>query len=209
MTAFRKALLRFVVGMTIIESSCTRQLRSDADVSGSDVASVGRKQQALFKEWANALDPMVDYSETHGWREMFRSNDAEENFLVYTNKFSQMAKRLGASVNFISVGACDGTDDYTINELFLTQSHWKGVFVEPISNNFAELTTFLQVNGVANRSTAIRGAATSACPSPYLVMKRPTEEERNKSSPHWLRRQIGRVVPQSQKPEKGWILEKV
>lgn len=209
MTAFRKALLRFVVGMTIIESSCTRQLRSDADVSGSDVASVGRKQQALLKEWANALDPKVDYSGTHGWREMFRSNDAEEYFLGYTNKFSRIAKRLGASVNFISVGACDGTDDYTINELFLTQSHWKGVFVEPISNNFAELTTFLQVNGVANRSTAIRGAATSACPSPYLVMKRPTEEERNKSAPHWLRRQIGHVVPQGQKSERGWILEKV
>ena len=207
--AFRKALLRFVVGMIIIESSCSRQLGSDLNVSESDVASVGKNQQALLMGWAKALKPEVDYNGTHNWRKMFRSNEAEDYFNRYNEKFSKMAKKLGASVNFASIGACDGTHDLTIQDLYLTHSHWKGVFVEPISMNFADLTNFLAVNGAANRSTVIRGAATTVCTSPFLEMKRPPAEEENKSSPHWLRREIGTVIHSGQKVNRGYIVEKV
>ena len=203
------ALLRFVVGMIIIESICTRQLGSDMNVSESDVAPVGKNQQALLMEWAKSLKPKVDYNGTYAWRWRFRSNAAEDYFNGYNEKFSEVAENLSASVNFVSIGACDGTEDHTIQHLFLGHSHWKGVFVEPISFNFADLTNFLAVNGVANRSTAIRGAATSVCTSPFLELKRPPAEERDKSSPHWVRREVGSVIRSGQKIDKGYIIEKV
>lgn len=50
-------------------------------------------------------------------------------------------------------------------------------------------------HGVIHRTHLIHAAATNKCNSTIIKMKRPDWEERNKSLPHWMRRQIGAVVP--------------
>ena len=210
MTCCQVLFARFIIGLIITDVCSARQLGSDAGTSASSASSVGKNQQALLLEWVKALKPKVDYNGTQYWRKMTaNSTNPEHYFDAYAFKFSKVAEKLGASVNFISIGSCDGTDDLTIRDGFLKHPHWRGAFVEPISINFAELTNFLAVNGVANRSTAIRGAATSVCTSPFLVMKRPMAEETMKDAPHWLRRQVGSLIPDGQKVDKGWTTEKV
>ena len=164
MTSYRKVFALFIFGMIINDFCRAEQSGSDAGTSGSGVSSVGRSQQALLMEWVKAFVPEKDYNGTQEWKKMTAgSRNPEHYFDTYALKFSKIAEKLGASVNFISIGSCDGTDDMTIKNGFLKHPHWKGAFVEPISHNFADLTNFLAVNGEANRSTAIRGAATSVC----------------------------------------------
>ena len=52
----------------------------------------------------------------------------------------------------------------------------------------------METNKVSDRAHLIHAAATKQCNSTTIKMKRPTFEEKNKSLPHWMRRQIGAVV---------------
>jgi hypothetical protein len=143
-------------------------------------------------------------------------------FDQYAQRFSKLFKTIpGALVNFAMIGACDGTNDPTIRDRYLPNSHWRGVFVEPMSVNYNDLVLHLKENGALERSLPLRGAATSVCSSPTIMVERPLYEEKNKSLPHWLRRQIGAIVPdhriakaQSQGKQlwaraKDWALESV
>lgn len=208
MAASRTMLALLVVGSIIIVASGQKGKGTEKEYLGGTVYG-GRSQQALLVEWVKSLKPELDYMGTRHWKQMCHSNSAEHYFNEYNERFSKIAERLGASVNFISIGACDGTNDDTIKDRFLAHSHWNGVFVEPMSNNFADLTNFLAINEVANRSTAIRGAATATCTSPFLEVQRPLTEEKDPNSAHWLRRQIGSILPDGQKTKQGWTTEKV
>lgn len=202
MTASYGLILCFIFGVIIIDSSCARGQGSDAEVSKG---SVRMQQQALIVEWVKSLRPEIDYNGTKGWVQMFRNKDPEVFFLEYSEKFSKIARKIGASVNFVSIGACDGTNDDSI-EKYVANSHWNGVFVEPMSDNFADLTTFLATNGVSNRSMAIKGAATAECKEPFLEMKKPMFGE---DEPHWKRRQIGSILREGEKKPDNWTTEKV
>jgi hypothetical protein len=65
------------------------------------------------------------------------------------------------------------------------------------------------------RSHVIRAAATSNCKTPTLKVERPLYEEKaqreNKTIPHWLRRQIGSILPanRDRARNKEWIVEEV
>lgn len=196
------SLLWLVIGMIMSRSSYARGQGSDAKISKG---SSRKRQQALLVEWVKLLKPEIDYAGTKNWTVMFRNKDPEAFFNGYIDKFSKIADKIGASVNFVSIGACDGSNDDTI-EMFLAKSHWHGVFIEPMSDNFADLTNFLATNGVTNRSTTIRGAATAECKESFLEMKKPMfgDEE-----PHWRRRQIGSILGDGEKKPDNWTTEKV
>jgi hypothetical protein len=199
--ASRYLLFCLIIPMIIFGSSSARGQGSDAD----SYRSARKQEQALLVEWVKLLKPETDYNGTKQWTTMFGSKDPETFFNGYSGKFSKIAEKIGAFVNFVSIGACDGSNDETI-EIFLANSHWKGVFVEPMSDNFADLTNFLSVNGVANRSTTIKGAATAECVEPYLEMKKPGY---GKEEPHWKRRQIGSILQDGEKKLDNWTTEKV
>jgi hypothetical protein len=166
-----------------------------------------KSQRAAVKAWAESLtdkdyDPS-DWAKTHKWQ-------PANFFEFYASKLSEIFAETGAKVNFALVGACDGTNDRTIRDKFLKFEHWRGVFVEPFSINFNDLSSYMEKNGVSHRAHLIHAAATSKCTSPTIKMKRPTFEEQNSSLPHWMRRQIGAVVPLTKLNNKmtgGWIAE--
>lgn len=130
----------------------------------------------------------------------------------YIHVLSDIFKGKKAKVNFILVGACDGTHDITISQGYLPNDHWRGVFVEPFEINYNDLTNFMKKSNVLDRTHLIHAAATNVCNSTTIKMKRPTFEEKNKSLPHWMRREIGAVVPfdKLDRPASGgWIFEYV
>lgn len=112
------------------------------------------------------------------------------------------------------VGACDGVTDPVIKFQFLKQPHWRGVFVEPMSINVIDLEKFIYDNNGSNRSVIIRAAATDVCQSPTIDVERPLYEEKaakeNKTVPHWLRRQIGSILPKNRNhARRDWVVETV
>lgn len=211
MTASHCMTMHLIPLLVLIAARCASGVTSDDKVIGNGVVSAGtaRGQQALLVEWVKALKPEIDYKGTKQWISMTKSTSPESFFNSYNEKFSQVAAKLGAYVNFISIGACDGTNDDTIKDRFLKHPHWNGVFVEPMSNNFADLTNFLAISGVANRSTTIRGAAYAECRGPFLEVQRPLSSNEKPDQPHWLRRQIGGILKEGETPRTGWTTEKV
>ena len=166
-----------------------------------------KAQRSAVKAWAETLheeDYDADHwSKTHG-------NQPANFFEHYASRLSDIFKDHGAKVNFALVGACDGTNDRTIRDGYLPNEHWRGVFVEPFSINFKDLSMFVETHKVSHRSHLIHAAATRQCNSTTIKMKRPTFEEKNASLPHWMRRQIGAVVPftkLSNKMTGGWVAE--
>jgi hypothetical protein len=132
----------------------------------------------------------------------------------YVQQLSNIFKEKGGTVNFVLVGACDGTNDNTIRDRFLPNSHWMGLFVEPMSLNFKSLQSFMQEQGAADRAHEIQAAVTDNCTSPTVTFKVPPYEEKNATLPHWMRRQIGAIVDVNlltgkPKVPKGWKSEEV
>lgn len=167
-----------------------------------------KAQRAAVKAWAEFLKPEKDYDPTY-WAETFKWQPA--NFFEhYASELSNIFKEKGAKVNFALVGACDGTNDRTIRDRYLPNEHWRGVFVEPFAMNYKDLSNFMETHKVSHRAHLIHAAATSKCNSTTIKMKRPTFEEKNSSLPHWMRRQIGAVVPFTKLNNKmtgGWVAE--
>jgi len=158
------------------------------------------KAQALkeaISEWISFLKPQ-DYNATH-WKRTIGANKhgpgQPGNFFAhYTKEMSQIFRTHNAEVNFVLVGACDGTHDKTIAERFLVDSHWVGVFVEPVSLNFKDLSQLFLERNVMNRSHLIKAAATDICKAPMTKIKFPIYETKSPKAPHWLRREIGAVL---------------
>eukprot|EP01039_Chlorochromonas_danica_P007692 gene7692-8499_t len=171
----------------------------------------GRKQspeRLALKAWAESLRE-EDYSFDY-WKTAFHSSSASDFFHGYAKKISEVFREAGAKVNFALVGACDGNGDKTIKKLYIPNSHWRGVFVEPMSINVRDLIKFLAEKNIGHRSLVLRGAATLECAEPTIKVERPLYEEKNASIPHWLRRQIGSVLPAHRDhARREWTIEEV
>lgn len=189
-----------------------RRFTAGIDNNQSDSKTVRRDLIAL-EQWALSLtDRDYDYNE---WRKSFRSRSTVDFFNGYAKKLSSLFKSYNAKVNFVMVGACDGTGDNTIKHLYLPNQHWRGVFVEPLTMNVRDLIGYMSNHQASHRSLIIQAAATAECKSPTIVMERPLYEEKNASIPHWLRRQIGSLLPSSTNPKarnhprRDWTTEEV
>lgn len=166
-------------------------------------------QSQAMRAWANRLSES-DYNVTN-W-DLSMNGQPQNYFEHYIQLLSDVFNEKGAKVNFVMIGACDGTHDRTIRERYLPNPHWRGVFVEPFQINFQDLKNFMTENKVLDRTHLLNAAATLRCDEPVIKMKRPTFEEKNKSLPHWMRRQIGAIVPfdKLDRPATGgWTFEYV
>jgi hypothetical protein len=179
-------------------------IRADEDQESSTNI---KAQRSAVKAWADSLHD-EDYDADH-WEKTHRWQPA--NFFEhYASRLSDIFKDHGAKVNFALVGACDGTNDRTIRDRYLPNEHWRGVFVEPFDMNYKDLSNFMESHKVSHRTHLIHAAATRKCNTTTIKMKRPTFEEKNASLPHWMRRQIGAVVPFTKLNNKmtgGWVAE--
>jgi len=205
-----------ILGFVLLFLACAG---GQEEEGGKGAGGQGSKQKQAIEQWAASLIPERDYSEAQ-WRISFHTRSPSEYFDRYAERMSKLFKSVGATLNFAMIGACDGTADPMIRNRFLPNKHWKAVFVEPMSVNYNDLVKHLEQNGAMDRSLAIRGAATSLCPNPTIIVERPLYEEKNKSLPHWLRRQIGSIVPEHRikkaeaagkdvKARPEWVLETV
>ena len=172
-----------------------------------------RSDLIALEQWAMSLTYRdYDYNE---WRKTFHSRSTVDFFNGYAKKLSDLFKSYNAKVNFVLVGACDGTGDNTIKHLYLPNHHWRGVFVEPLTMNVRDLIGYMSRHHASHRSLIMQAAATAECKTPTIVMERPLYEEKNASIPHWLRRQIGSLLPSSTNPKarnhprRDWTTEEV
>lgn len=174
--------------------------------------SKSRPTQEALLDWVHSLIPEKDYNATY-WCKKFHSRSTQDFFFKYVEQLTNIFVKKGAIVNFASIGACDGISDPTIKYQFLKYPNWRGVFVEPMSNNFRDLEDFMASKGALNRSFLLRAAATEICQSPTIVVERPMYEEqnsKNRTIPHWLRRQIGSILPNTRtKARPNWTTEEV
>jgi len=200
-----------VVRDSLRSESKRRQLGSDKKIK-KDMSN-GRK---AMETWARSLTKQ-DYNVTN-WKYKFRSKTPQVFFDQYLAAMSAVFAEEQAHVNFALVGACDGLADPTIRLRFLPNKHWRAVFVEPMTPNVRDLTSYLTKEGAIDRSLIIHAACTQVCEEPTLQVERPLYEELNnnktaaekKDIPHWLRREIGSIKPKGrQNARPDWVLEEV
>ena len=151
-------------------------------------------QQRMFLEkWIIWLKTQEDMKQNKFQKEIGREWTGDDYFNAYNRRMSLFAEAAHTTLFFMSIGACDGTEDPTI-KLFVKNPHWEGLFVEPMDLNVRDLRVMLQSRAVLNRSIIVQAAATAVCKKPTLTFSRPLFEQINKSNEHWLRRQIGGVI---------------
>ncbi len=165
-------------------------------------------QREAVIAWSAELSE--DDESSKWWMENIHNNPPQI-FDHYIVKLSKVFSRKSARLNFLSVGACDGTNDFTITNRFFKNAHWDGFFVEPMSLNYRDLVNQLKESNNFNRSFALRAAMTGYCDTPTITVQRPAYEDMGRLHvKHWLRRQIGGIKPKSQKKTKrDWIDEEV
>lgn len=170
-----------------------------------------RNSQHVLKTWASVLQPH-DFNSTN-WKMMFRTKMPQEYFASYSLRLSNLFQTLQVPLNFVLIGACDGTNDKTIRDLFIPNHHWNGMFVEPVSRNYKDLVKFMIDNNVTERSTTFQAAVTDVCSSPNVTFKASVREDFHPEYAHWLRRQIGKILPADEDPDaldrRKWALEAV
>lgn len=115
------------------------------------------------------------------------------------NEFSRMLQSLSAiaqnqnmTFDFVLIGACDGTADDIIEKYF-ANSHWRGVFVEPIPDNFNNMTAlFKKKDKYQNRSYFINAAVSDSCSDNMITIYAPAVYE-NRPTPHHIKNQMASV----------------
>ena len=153
------------------------------------------KQKAAVSAWVNQLSPR-DYNSTV-WSQMYAIKRPQDVFAHYAKILSDTFNEHSAVVNFVLCGACDGTHDKTISELYLPNRHWRGLFIEPIEVNFHDLQLFLIHHNVSSRSHAIHAAVTNQCNSPTVVLRTVNTASKNVNLTrwsHWRSREKGAIV---------------
>lgn len=76
--------------------------------------------------------------DSHTWAKDHSSKSVEVRFNFSLEKLSELYLVHNILLNIIIVGACDGRSDKSI-EMFVKNSHWKGLFVEPVQQNVRDL----------------------------------------------------------------------
>ena len=135
-----------------------------------------KSQKDAMVMWSKSLTEN-DYDNTYWPKIAGERSGPPQYFDLYIQKLSSIFQQNRANVNFISIGACDGTNDLTIKR-YLKFSHWHGMFIEPVSINYDALVKFLADNQVTDRSFALRAAATDICKLPTIKLQRPLYEEK-------------------------------
>ena len=195
----------FIALCIIISTALIVQVRGNEEETLAPLNVQAQKN--AIKAWIKSRKE-EDYDPQH-WQDNI-SSQPQDYFEHYIREISSVFKEQNAVVNFALVGACDGTNDRTIRDTYLPNEHWRGAFVEPFQMNYEDLSNFMESHKVSHRTHLIHGAATNQCNDTTIKMKRPTFEEKNKSLPHWMRRQIGAVVPWNklERPMTGgWVAE--
>lgn len=106
----------FIINNSTIKSSVEvnqhRSLLSNMDI---------KIQKKAINLWIHSLSD--DDYDVNKWTKKFNGQPANY-FEYYAEKLSNIYKDIDAMVNFVMIGACDGTNDRTIRDKFLKYDHW-------------------------------------------------------------------------------------
>jgi hypothetical protein len=154
------AVFSVCVIVVCLLSCCLGQTENGAvgGISSKTSKTNMKAQRAAVKSWANSLSE-PDFDPDH-WLSEFNTDQPQNYFEQYAKRLSSIFSENDAFVHFALVGACDGTHDATIRDLYLPHPHWRGVFVEPFEMNFNDLKSFMDTHGVAARTVVLHAAAT-------------------------------------------------
>jgi hypothetical protein len=164
-----------------------------------------RKSANALMKWKKELS-LDDYNAT-SWQHLSKSKSGSflrpsEQFNHYALKLSRLWATSHVDVNFVLIGACDGTHDQTIRDLYIPNDHWRGLLVEPVTRNYRDLINFVASNKLSNRTSLLQAAVTNRCERPQISFKASVREDYKPESPHWLRRQIGHIFMPEVEAEK-------
>lgn len=152
-------------------------------------------QKRAIKQWSQGLTD-IDLN-VNNLINITSPFEPQRYFNSYSEKLSDVFHNNNAMLNFVLIGACDGTYDQTIQDLYWPNQHWQGIFVEPILMNFLDLKkNFHERINTLNRSVFIQAAVTQKCPAANVSLKVPNFEQLypNETFPHWKRRQIATII---------------
>lgn len=142
----------FVIVFTVAVSAIPKGYQQRAVLQRHAIAS-------YFESIAKSEFDNVPKDNRHGAAELL--------FDHFVRKLSVAMKQSGAVLYFVSIGACDGSHDETIDQ-FANSNHWLGVFVEPMKKNIEDLNAMLARASSLDRSTILTAAATDVCSGPTI-----------------------------------------
>jgi hypothetical protein len=120
-----------------------------------------------------------------------------ERFFEYSIAFSNIMKSLQGQVNLCLVGACDGTEDPLINNIYIPQHHWNGLFIEAVASNINDLKTFVVEKDIENRTFLLHAALSPECINTTIQIKEriPLDDpDAEKEVPHWKKKQLSTIA---------------
>ena len=82
------------------------------------------------------------------------------------------------SLNFVSIGACDGQAEDASISSFMRKNNWNGLFVEPMSLNHRDFKNLLESNNATDRAFLLHAAANETCTNATIKFTRPNAEEK-------------------------------
>ena len=185
-------LLFVIICMCIVNIFSERSLHARSLMENIDEDF--ERQKKAIKQWSNELTD-TDLN-INGLENITHPFAPQRYFNLYSKKLSDTFLANNAMLNFLLVGACDGTSDLTIKKLYWPNQHWQGVFVEPISMNFNDLIKNFHKEGINthSRSILIQAAVTQECPTANISLRVPNFEHLTPNAPHWKRRQIASII---------------
>ena len=138
-------------------------------------------------------------------------NMYQHNFFdYYIDKLDEIFLKFHVSLNFVSIGACDGQAEDASISSFMRKNNWNGLFVEPMSLNHRDFKNLLESKNATERAFLLHAAANETCTNATIKFTRPNaEEKQGLQSDHWIRRQIGHIYTAHDAYDPNQIIENV
>ena len=114
----------------------------------------------------------------------------QTTFYNYCQQLSDIYQYNHAYINFMSIGACDGTHDMILEKVYLTNDHWNGMLIEPSSHNYDDLVRLIQTKRITHRTLTLHAAVTDVCNENTIQFKVSKYDITKPNEEHWLRRQV-------------------
>ncbi len=160
-------------------------------------------KHVVLVKWKRHIAPLVGHSgsniRSHSHKAHWDPLESAHNSRHFDNQFvdrlSKLTNTYDDTFRLVLVGACDGDPSYDDHlRRYYINSHWRGVLVEALAPNVANLTNILGAIGAQERTRVMHAALAKDCPRSTITFTAPALENHT-NAPHWYRWQIGHALP--------------
>ena len=158
------------------------------DIESKDKDSSINNQDLALQSWFNSFNN----SKTDIIKQLKQTKEItyQKIFYNYCQQLSDIYQYNNAYVNFMSIGACDGTHDMIFEKIYLNNDHWNGMLIEPSSRNYDDLLRLMQTKRITHRTLTLHAAVTDVCNEHTIQFKVSKYDLTKPNEEHWLRRQV-------------------